>query len=74
MKNFIFTVAALLVGGVAFAGDCQNGVCRQPVRNAARSVVRATEAIVTAPVLATKRIVQNTKQRRAFRRSCNTCN
>lgn len=74
MKNFIFTVAALLVGGVAFAGDCQNGVCRQPVRNAARSVVRVTEAVVTAPVRVTKRVVQNTKQRRAARYSCNTCN
>ena len=74
MKNFIFTVTALLVSGVAFAGDCQNGVCRQPVRNAARSVVHAAEVIVTAPVRVTKRVIQNTKQRRAARYSCNTCN
>jgi hypothetical protein len=67
MKNFIFTVAALLVGGVAVAGDCQNGVCRQPVRNAARSIVRGAETVVTAPVRVTKRVVQNTKQRRATR-------
>lgn len=74
MKNFIFTVAALLVGGVAFAGDCENGTCRQPVRNAARSVFRAAEVVVTAPVRVTKRVVQNTKQRRAARYSCSTCN
>ena len=74
MKNVIFTIAALLVGGVAFAGDCQNGVCRQPVRNATRSVVRVAEAVVTAPVRVTKRVVQNTKQRRVARSSCQTCN
>lgn len=74
MKNFIFTLAALLVGGVAFAGDCQNGVCRQPVRNAARSIVRVAEVVVTAPVRITKRVAQNTNQRRAARYSCEICN
>ena len=74
MKNFIFTVAALLVSGVAFAGDCENGVCRTPVRNAARSIVRVAETVVTAPVRATKRAVQNIQYRRTARRSCNSCN
>lgn len=67
MKNFIFTVAALLVGGVAFAGDCENGVCRKPVRN-------TVAAVVTAPVRVTKRTVENLHQRRVARRSCHTCN
>lgn len=70
MKNVIYTIAALLIGGVSFAGDCQNGVCRQPVRNAARTVVHAAEVVVTAPVRVTKRVIQNTQQRRSARR-CN---
>lgn len=74
MKNFIFTVATLLVGGVAFAGDCENGVCRQPVRNAVRSVVRVTENVVTAPVRAVKKVSHNVQQRRSVRRVCRRCN
>jgi cell shape-determining protein MreC len=76
MYNFIIVLVLSLVCSASFAGSCDNGTCRAPVKNAAKAVVNFSERVVTAPF----KVARNTRSRiqsnRAYRQRsrCTNCN
>lgn len=64
MKNLILTVTLATLCSVSFAGSCENGSCRKPVRGAVSGVVSVTERVVTAPVRVVRKVVTNSRCRR----------
>jgi cell shape-determining protein MreC len=50
MYNLFMVLVLSLVCSTSFAGNCDNGSYRTPVRTATKSVVNFTEKVVASPV------------------------
>jgi len=74
MKNFILVMTVCLFSSSAFANDC----CTvRPIRAAASSVTNVARNVVSAPFRLTRKVVKNSRARRAARqcaRNCCDCN
>jgi hypothetical protein len=68
MKNLILLFAIMLLSSTAYAGNCENGTCRTPVRSSLSHAIVVTKNVVTAPVRVTKNVTTNVRCRRSCRR------
>lgn len=70
MKNIIITMVLSVCSTSVFADNC----CTvQPVRTTVSAVANATRNIVSSPFRLTRKVVQNSRARRAARRYDRNC-
>ena len=75
MYNLFMVLVLSLVCSYSFAGSCDNGSCRTPVRTTTKSVLNFTERVVAAPFKATQKVRANIQRNRSYRRNgCTNCN
>lgn len=81
MYNLLMVLVLSLACSYSFAGNCDNGSCRTPVRTATKSLINFTERVVVAPINGLRQVktrVQNNRSyrrsNRALRNSCTNCN
>jgi hypothetical protein len=70
MKNFIFVAAFCLFSTSVLANDCCSNT---PVRSTVSAVTNVTKNIVSAPFRLTRKVVQNSRARRAARQYARNC-
>lgn len=70
MKNIVIAMVLSVCSTSVFANDC----CTvRPVRATASAVANATRNIVSAPFRLTRKVVQNSRARRAARQHSRNC-
>lgn len=75
MYNLFIVTILSLVCSYSFAGNCDNGSCRTPVRTTTKSVLNLTERVVVVPFSVAQKVRTNVQRTRLYRRTgCANCN